>query len=166
MNDKIIEQHLASYYNGTATDEEIRTLEAFFSHTDVPAQWKDEQQLFLQLRSSETIPLPDGLEARLEKSLDAHIAGSKRIHLSRMTYKIAGVAATVLLCIGIAVYQNSFNTPSEMTADTYQDPQEAALVAGQALAFLSSNLNKGMEQLSDAQKDFQEVNEILNKQIK
>lgn len=108
------------------------------------------------------IPLPDGLEARLEKSLDTHIAKSKRISLKRTVYKITGIAAAIVLCIGITFYQN----PSGATTDTYADPQEAALVAGQALAFLSSNLNKGMEQVSDAKKDFQEVNEILNNQLK
>lgn len=166
MNDKIIEQHLTSYYNGTATNEEIQTLETFFSDTDIPNKWKSEQQLFLTLRSSETTPLPDGLEARLEKSLDAHISRSKKISLNSMAYKITGIAAAILLCIGILFYQNPFESTSNTTADTFKDPQEAALVASQALAFLSSNLNKGMEQVSEAQKDFQEVNTILNNQLK
>ncbi|WP_085537318.1 hypothetical protein [Massilibacteroides vaginae] len=108
------------------------------------------------------IPLPDGLEARLEKSLDIHIAKSRKISLRRTLYKVSGIAAAILLCIGITFYQN----PSGTTTDTYKDPQEAALVASEALAFLSSNLNIGMEQVSDAQKDIQEVNEILNNQLK
>lgn len=112
------------------------------------------------------IPLPDGLEARLEASLDAHISKSKKVSLNRMAYKITGIAAAILLCVGILFYQDPPASTAGTTADTYQDPQEAALVASEALAFLSSNLNIGMEQVSDAQKDIQEVNEILNNQLK
>lgn len=166
MNNKIIEQYLASYYDGTATNEEIQALETFFSGTDMPDQWKDEQQLFLRIRSSEKTPLPEGLEARLEKSLDAHISRSKRISLNQINYKIAGIAAAILLCIGITFYQGPFTNSPEITADTYKDPQEAALVASEALAFLSSNLNKGMEQVAEAKKDIQEVNKIISNQLK
>jgi len=166
MNDKTIEQYLAAYYNGTATQEEEKALVRFFSDTNVPERWQEEQQALLLLHKSSEVPIPEGLKQRLEQKLDNHISKGKRFTLRKTAYKITGIAAAILLCLGIAFYQSPFTDNSGVTADTYKDPHEAALVAGQALAFLSSNLNKGMEQVNEAEKEIQQVNEILNNQLK
>jgi len=50
-------------------------------------------------------------------------------------------------------------------ADTYTNPQEAAIAAQKALAFMSSNLNKGIDQINDAQQEINKVNRILNKHL-
>jgi hypothetical protein len=162
MNDKMIKQILDSYYNGTATEEEIQTIEEFFARTDIPEHWEPERTLFLQVRAAETIPLPEGLESRLERVLDKHIARRKRFRLNGYTYRIAGVAAVLLLCLGIAFYPFAPKT----TADTFQDPEEAALVAGKALALLSNTLNSGIGQVAEAEKNIQEINQIVNSQLK
>ena len=167
MTDKIIEQYLAAYYNGTATEQEEQALTDFFSGSNnVPEHWKEEQKTFLLLQESAKIPLPAGLEERLNTHLDAHIAKRKKFKLKHISYKIAGIAATILLCITIGINQGLFTDNSGVTADTYKDPQEAALVAQQALIFLSQNLNKGIDQVNEAEKELQQVNEILNNQLK
>ncbi len=166
MNDKLVKQYLTSYYEGTSTEEEIKALETFFSRTDMPEQWKDEASHFLQLRRMETIPVPEGLEARLEKSLDAYITKKKKINLKYTTYKITGIAAAILLCIGIAFYQASTKSETTIMADTYSDPEQAAKVASEALTLLSLNLNKGLDRVSDAKKEIQEVNKLINDQLK
>lgn len=168
MNDKIIEQYLAAYYDGTATEQEEQVLDAFFSKTDLPERWKEDQQIFLMLRDSAKITLPEGLSERLEKRLNEHIAKkNRRFTLRGNFYKIAGVAAAILLCLGITFYQNSsYSDKVNVTADTFEDPYEAAKVAEQALTFLSLNLNKGVDQMKDAEKEMQQVNEILNNQLK
>ncbi len=51
-------------------------------------------------------------------------------------------------------------------ADTYTNPQEAAMAAQKALAFMSVNLNKGIEQVNEAQQEMNKVNKILNKHLK
>lgn len=167
MTDKIIKQYLAAYYDGTATEQEEQALENFFSDSsNVPDHWKEEQKTFRLLQESAKIPLPTGLEERLETRLNTHIEKSKRFTLKPISYKIAGIAAAILLCVTISINQGLFTGNSGMTADTYKDPHEAAVVAQQALVFLSQNLNKGIDQVNEAEKDLQEVNEILNNQLK
>lgn len=51
-------------------------------------------------------------------------------------------------------------------ADTYSDPEQAAKVASEALTLLSLNLNKGIDRVSDAKKEIQEVNKLINDQLK
>lgn len=166
MNDKIIEQYLAAYYNGTATEQEEKQLIAFFTdETTVPLKWLEERKIFLLLQESAKIEVPEGLGERLEETLNQHIKKNRRFTIRRTAYKIAGIAAAVLLCMGIGFYQGTL-TNQNVTADTYENPQDAAIAAGEALAFLSSNLNKGMEQVSDAKKEMQHVNEVLNNQLK
>lgn len=163
----MIEQYLAAYYDGTATEQEEQALAGFFSdEANVPERWKEEREIFLLLRESAAIRLPDGFENRLEKRLDAHIAGRKPFTLRRTVYKIAGVAAAILLCISIGINQGVFTSKPVVMADTYSDPHEAAKAAGEALLLLSTNLNKGLDQVSEAEEEIRQVNEIINNQLK
>jgi hypothetical protein len=108
------------------------------------------------------IPIPEGLAGRLEKQIDAY-AARERIHKTRRFCGFAGLAAVILLCIGIFLQTGrQVHAP----ADTFVDPAEAAVAAGHALAFVSAQLNKGLEQVSGAEQKFEKVNEILNKHLK
>jgi cytochrome c-type biogenesis protein CcmH/NrfG len=108
------------------------------------------------------IPLPQGLAGRLEKQIDAYAAREKS-HKTHRLYRLAGLAALMLLCIGIFLQTGRQpHTP----ADTFADPAEAAAAAEHTLAFVSAQLNKGLEQVSNAGQEFEKVNEILNKHLK
>ena len=117
------------------------------------------------LREDQT--LPEGLSERLEQQIDAWAAAEKKETIRssfrrRSLYWLSGAAAVALLCI----FQ--FTTPNEehQLADTYTNPQEAAMAAQKALAFMSVNLNKGIEQVNEAQQEMNKVNKILNKHLK
>ena len=111
--------------------------------------------------------LPEGLSERLEQQIDTWAAAEKKETLRssfrrRSLYWISGTAAAILLlCIGIAGLKD-LETSKQQLADTYTNPQEAAIAAGKALAFMSSNLNKGIDQMNDAQQEINNVNRILN----
>lgn len=114
--------------------------------------------------------LPEGLSSRLEQQIDAWAAtGQNETRRSsfrrRSLYWLSGVAAAALLCVGI-FQLNELNRADHRMADTYTDPQEAAMVAQKALALLSSNLNKGIDQMNDAQQEMNKINNILNKHLK
>lgn len=168
MNDKIMEQYLEAFYAATATPQEVQALTDFFAdESRLTPRWREERKVFLLIRDASETPLPKGIDKRLEKQLDRHIAKQKRYVIGRRGYQIAGIAAACLLCLSIAV--NYYISPVKempLATDTYKDPHEAAQVAGEALTFLSSNLNKGMEQVEEAQKEIEQVNRILNKQLK
>ena len=114
--------------------------------------------------------LPEGLSERLEQQIDTWAAAEKKETLRssfrrRSLYWISGTAAAILLlCIGIAGLKD-LETSKQQLADTYTNPQEAAIAAGKALAFMSSNLNKGIDQMNDAQQEINNVNRILNKHV-
>lgn len=119
------------------------------------------------LREDQT--LPEGLSERLEQQIDAWAAAEKKgtIRSSfrrRSLYWLSGAAAVALLCVGI--FQFAAPEKEYQLADTYTNPQEAAIAARKALAFLSVNLNKGIEQVNEAQQEMNKVNEILNTHLK
>ena len=120
------------------------------------------------LREDQT--LPEGLSERLEQQIDTWAAAEKKETLRssfrrRSLYWINGTAAAILLlCVGIAGLKD-LETSKQQLADTYTNPQEAAIAAGKALAFMSSNLNKGIDQMNDAQQEINNVNRILNKHL-
>lgn len=120
------------------------------------------------LRKDQT--LPEGLSERLEQQIDTWVAAEKKETVRssfrrRSLYWISGTAAAILLlCVGIAGLKD-LETGKQQLADTYTNPQEAAIAAGKALAFMSSNLNKGIDQMNDAQQEINNVNRILNKHL-
>jgi hypothetical protein len=78
-------------------------------------------------------------------------------------YWISSAAAIALLCIGLFFATRVTSTPK--MADTFTDPEEAALVAGQTLAFISAQLNKGLDMVADAEQELEKVNHLLNKHL-
>ena len=113
--------------------------------------------------------LPEGLSERLEQQIDAWATVEKKKTIrssfrKRSLYWFSGAAAVVILCVGI--FQFTAPDKEHQLADTYTDPQEAAIAAQKALAFMSVNLNKGIEQVNEAQQEMNKVNGILNKHLK
>ncbi|MDR1981058.1 MAG: hypothetical protein LBQ39_05475 [Tannerellaceae bacterium] len=115
--------------------------------------------------SASGIPIPEGLGERLSAHIDDLAANEKRRKRHRFLYRAVGsVAAAGLLCAGL-FFSEGLPRQNRMT-DTFTDPAEAAIVAGNALAFMSTQLNKGLEQISDAKQEINKVNQILYKQLK
>ncbi|MCE5227818.1 MAG: hypothetical protein LLG05_18420 [Porphyromonadaceae bacterium] len=112
--------------------------------------------------------LPEGLSGRLEQYIDNLAAKEKKqkspLMRKHFIYLFGGVAAAML--IGFVLFlqtDNFYNKPT--TADTFSDPQEAAIAANKALAFMSTQLNNGLDQVSDAEQEINKVNKIVNKQL-
>lgn len=115
--------------------------------------------------------LPEGLSERLEQYVDNLSVAEKgktvrhSIFRAPSFYWISGIAATLL--VGMALFfQTEINAPAPVTADTFDDPKEAAIAAGNALAFMSKELNKGLDQVDDAKQNIEKVNQIINKTLK
>lgn len=161
-----MDQLIKRFYDGVATPEEERFLKDFFLHsTDIDVRWRADQQLFVALYGEEE-SVPAGVSKRLEAMIDGMGASSpvpvaKRRHLF---YRLTGVAAVILLCVGL--FFATHRSAEPRMADTFNNPEEAALVAERTLAFMSSYLNKGLNQVADAGQEIEKVNEILNKQLK
>ena len=112
--------------------------------------------------------LPEGLSGRLEQYIDNLAAKEQKqkspLMRRQFIYLFGGVAAAML--IGFVFFlqtDNFYNKPT--TADTFSDPQEAPIAANKALAFMSTQLNNGLDQVSDAEQEINKVNKIVNKQL-
>lgn len=124
----------------------------------------------------EDMALPDGLAERLERRLDSLAsradaeAGAPRVSIRaregrsprrRFLYALSGVAAAL---IGVVCYIG-IESARPAKADTFTDPREAALVAQDALALLLRNLNKGLEQAREANREITRIQDIVNKHL-
>lgn len=127
--------------------------------------------------------LPEGFSERLEEYIDRLAADQLPLPQTPATdgkgrnlrcpspfrlalYWISGIAAMWALCLGLAKWADTSRQAGSPLADTYSNPKEAAKAATEALTFLSSNLNKGLEEVNKANRDWAEVNGILNKYLK
>lgn len=112
--------------------------------------------------------LPEGLSRRLEEQIDAWAATEEKKTRSltrrRTLYWLSGIAASILLCIGLFQYEASYQAHYRLS-DTYTNPEDAAVAAGKALLLLSQNLNKGISQVDNAGQEIDKVNNILNKHL-
>ena len=160
-----IELLIKKFYEGISTPEEEHLLsEYFLNEANVDERWKDDRQLFRLLHNSQ-IQVPAGVSERLEEFFMQIEASQKSPRRKQAWYYwISSAAAVALLCIGLffAVRQPS---PPRM-ADTFSNPEEAALVAEQTLAFMSVQLNKGLNMAAGAEQEFEKVNQLLNKHLK
>jgi hypothetical protein len=163
-----IEQLIEKFYEGLSTPEEERFLTAYFLNEEaVDERWKDERQLFSHLHETQ-IQVPAGVSERLEKSImqmevQPEVFQNPLPRKRTWYYWIGSAAAIVLLCIGL-FFINRKPSPPTM-ADTFSDPEEAALVAEQTLAYMSAQLNKGLDIVADAGQEFVKVNQLLNNHL-
>lgn len=159
-----IELLIKKFYEGDSTPEEERLLtEYFLNEEGVDERWKEEQQLFRLLHNAQ-IQVPAGVSERLEKSILQLETSAKSLPRKRnLFYWIGSAAAVALLCIGLFFIFR--NPPQPRMADTFSDPKEAALVAEQTLAFMSTRLNDGLDKVADAGQQFEKVNQLLNKHL-
>ena len=159
-----IEQILKKFYEGVSTQEEERFLtEYFLNEENVDERWKADQQIFRILHDTQ-IQVPAGVSERLEQSIMQRNVSLKILPRKRTIYYwISSAAAVALLCIGF--FFATREQPSSHMADTFSDPEKAALVAEQTLAFVSAHLNNGLNKVAEAEQELEKVHQLLNKHL-
>lgn len=163
MNDKQIEQLLAAFYEGTATDAQLQALDDFFgSSRSLPARWQAEGECYRAIAEASQIPLPAGLSARLEQAVDSRMRKRRWLPGAPVRW-VTAVAAVMLLCLGVFVYRGG-GIGARKPADTFTDPLEAVRVAQETLVFVSEKLNNGLDQVAYAGRQIEKVNKVLYKQ--
>ena len=173
-----IEELLKAFYNGDTTLEEEALLLTFFNRKNLDEKWNTDRDILNALGDSSEIMLPKGVNERLENFIDIHIAKTsvkenesqdEKIPLKSKTQRlliaITSSAAAIFLCIGI-FYSLERNNSSDMIADTYTNPEEAAIAVEQALILVSSKLNQGLSPLEKVKENIDKTNELLNENFK
>ena len=124
----------------------------------------------LNWKELEQIPIPEGLEVRLEAKIDEWERAEEQKKAKRLMFpkpmRYAAIAACIALVFGVGYYFLSQEDPVNLAEqDTYQDPVVAQREAEKALNLLAYNLNKGMGQLEKAKAISDRTETTLNKQL-
>lgn len=125
----------------------------------------------LNWKELEQIPIPEGLEERLEAKIDEWEHAEKQTRKPRLMFpkamRYAAIAACIALVFGVGFYflQHEDEPINLAEQDTYPDPAVAQREAEKALNLLAYNLNKGMGQLEKAKAISDRAEITLNKQL-
>ncbi len=148
-----IEALIEKYYNGETSLEEERKLQWFFQTQHVPERLKPEAEMFRYYYLRKKNELAENLNKKLGDLIDKQ--SQKRVFFSsaRSFYWISGVAASVLILIGLWIGLNT-NILNKQQAfqDTYDDPQLAYLETKKVLYMVSDKLNQGTQNLQNLEK--------------
>ncbi len=166
MNVHEIERLLARYYDGQTNEAEERQLKRFFAEADVPGHLQREKEILLALQA-EAEDVPDGLEERLSRCIDEWETRERRTltvqkhHRLRRLQWIGSIAASVLILFSVGLFLDRPSTPK----DTCTTPEEAYIHAQRALTLLSTNLNRGMDELRTVQLTTERIQKQVNNQL-
>lgn len=156
MTTREIKTLLEKYYNGEATDEEENFLRKLFRTGDVPAELKDEEEIFRYYSDASLVPEPSaGFEKRIIAAVDKSNGSRVSLLTTRGLYTILSIAAGLLILLG----SYFFIERQRIGTDTFTDPQLAYAETMKILYEVSSKLNKGTQPL-DQIKRFQEAGAV------
>lgn len=145
-----IEKLLQKYDEGKTSISEENILREYFMQEEVPDHLISHQNIFNYTRSQR--------EINFEKSLPA-TSKKKKLYL-------IGVAASIILALGVVVFQDFDDTNSlqEEGLGTIEDPEQAYQEAKNTLELISNVLNDSRENLGYINEFNKTKNEFLKDQ--
>ena len=168
-----LERLLAKFYDGNTSEQEEEVLKEAFKTEEVPAHLQRDKRLFLSFfrQEADMENVPEGLVDKLSRMIDRKADEEQqffhRNKTKRNWYWIGGIAATLLLLIGIGygtVYKKDMCQPTPQ--DTFSNPEDAYKALQATLIEVSTNLNKGIEQVEATRMDVTKVNQEIKNEIK
>lgn len=169
-----IERLLAEFYEGTTTESQEEVLRNYFRTTEVPGHLLKDKEIFLNLcpDADQDIEVPAHLEDNLNLLIDEMAEKEQhffRPNNSKNSWRwIGGVAATILLLIGIGygIDNLSKNVCPPTPQDTFSDPEEAYRMLQATLLEISANLNYGLNEVKESQIDMRKIHQEVRNEIK
>ena len=147
MNIKEIEELLEKYYEGATSLAEERTLKDFFLSENVPMELAVHKSQFLYFAEASADEISD---KEFEERVFTEIMEIPVVplHSSRNRfYYITGIAATILLLIGLVFTFNDDMSKRQKGNVSTTDPELVYTQTRDILALVSVNLNKGMDKM-------------------
>jgi len=146
MKWSVLKELLEKYYAGTSSEDEEKQLRLLLEHEDLPSEFDEDRILITGLYGKEKIPEPSSnLNGKIMSAIDDSEKNIKIIPGKRRLYSIISVAASVVIIISLWFLLQD----TTQFKDTYTDPQLAYNEAVEVLYRVSSNLNKGRDQLEE-----------------
>lgn len=155
MKEDTIRHLLEKYYSGETDVNEEKILEDYFMHDEVSAEFSVDKEVFCHLaemKENDEITVPVGMEKRISDNIDMWEKQSKANKLRYYTlYRyVSGIAAAVVILIGISVFMSKNQDDSAVIKDTFDNPQEAYMATENALQLFAEAFNKGDAQIEKA----------------
>ncbi len=162
MNIDDLRQQIDSFFDGSLSDIEERTLREYLATHEIPEELERERRIILSLVAGEA-QFPDGLEARMSAYID-RLPDTKILPPSFFHRRkwIAGIAAAVLLTTSVGLYIHRQTTPRTLS----EQEMLACIEAQRALILVSQKLNQGIGQWEQTQAEIARANETVNKHLK
>lgn len=146
MKWSVLKELLEKYYAGTSSGDEEKEMRTLLEREDLPSEFDADRMLITGLYCSEEIPEPsDDLDDRIISAIDKSEENVKILSGRRLLFSIISVAASVLIIISLWFLLED----GSRIKDTYSDPQLAYNETVEVLYHVSSNLNKGRNQLEE-----------------
>ena len=131
---------------------------------------EQEVDKLIQDALKEDMKLPEGLSERLEKHIDRITSEKtpksiqKHLRLSTIMLRAGGIAASLLLCIGIYNWLDNRYAPKtpELFTDTFTDPAEAERALEQTFLYISKKMDKGVKETRKVQNKLEKTNDTIN----
>jgi len=166
-----IDKLLIKFYKGDTDDKEEELLVNYFTQDNLPVSRDKDRNVFLALSSFET-EVPSGLEQKIASLIDSLEQEEKKTANNSVKIglrnRVIGIAASILLVVGIGFWyqsQNSSNRSTTLT-ETFENPQESHEAVVAALRLFSQNFSKGTETIEKADgqidKTLRIVNQVFN----
>lgn len=167
MKEDTIRHLLEKYYSGETDVNEEKILEDYFMHDEVSAEFSVDKEVFCHLaemKENDEITVPVGMEKRISDNIDMWEKQSKANKLRYYTlYRyVSGIAAAVVILIGISVFMSKNHDDSAVMQDTFDNPQEAYMATENALQLFAEAFNKGDAQIEKARSVTKSVKEKID----
>ncbi len=147
MNLKEIEALLEKFYDGESSLEEEESLRKYFNQEIVPDHLSAHLELFRYYKNArdEKIPLRK-IEYDTADMIRKDDHDKNHFKKRRMFYLVTGIAASILILIGVYFQFIVNNKKSKYQLEnTYEDPEVAYAEAKKALLLVSEKLNAGVQ---------------------
>lgn len=169
-----IEKLLAKFYDGDTDESQEEALRDYFRTTEVPEHLLKDKDIFLSLyqTADRDVEVPSGLEDKLSLLIDEKAEEEQRFFRPNKAKRnwrwIGGIAATVLLLIGIGygVDKLEDDVCPPTPQDTFSDPEEAYRMLQATLLEISTNLNSGLNEVKETQSDMKKIHQEIRNEIK
>lgn len=180
FNTNHIKVLIDAFYNGETSVEQEKYLLNYFENENVAEELLGEKEIFLRMYQAEDIEVPEHLDTKLSNLID-QLAGEEKSTTpvyqikpdrKKMWIWMSSAACIIILVAAGFLLNESRNTGRHIVAsseihlkDTYTDPGQAQAEAEKALILVSSNFNKGIDQLSMVSANLQKTGSILDKSL-
>jgi hypothetical protein len=147
-----IKEILGRFYEGSASLQEEKELEAYFLSEKVPEELSADKEFVLaSAKLMEAIEIPDDLDAKILDRITLAEQSERKVRRISV-YSLSGLAAGLLILFSVylgILRENNLNSRLDQYA--IEDPERAYQEARKALEFVSAKWNAGTSELNNLQ---------------